>query len=190
MLRGLLLFCARPLLSFTRLFLLLRAPSIARFFVLLRALSAQCCAPFSSFARALCSVFRGFLFFCARSLLSVARFFVLLRASSAPRFLDRLRVPFSVLRGFLFFCARPLLSAPRFLDRLRAPFSVLRGLLFFCAHPLLTSCHIFITLLRYRNLQVTVDCAERGEILADLRKRYGGLLDRVPRQVKRCVTSV
>ena len=126
MLRGLLLFCARPLLSFTRLFLLLRAPSIARFFVLLRALSAQCCAPFSSFARALCSVLRGFLFFCARSLLSVARFFVLLRASSAPRFLDRLRVPFSVLRGFLFFCARPLLarallSVARFVVLLRAP---------------------------------------------------------------------
>ena len=33
--------------------------------------------------------------------------------------------------------------------------------------------------------QVTVECAERGELLANLRKRYADLLDRIPRQVKR-----
>lgn len=32
--------------------------------------------------------------------------------------------------------------------------------------------------------QVTVECAERGELLANLRKRYADLLDRIPRQVK------
>ncbi|EDO47152.1 predicted protein, partial [Nematostella vectensis] len=32
--------------------------------------------------------------------------------------------------------------------------------------------------------QVTVECTERGELLADLRRRYSGLLDRIPRQVK------
>ncbi|KAJ7337274.1 Axonemal dynein light chain domain-containing protein 1 [Desmophyllum pertusum] len=32
--------------------------------------------------------------------------------------------------------------------------------------------------------QVTIECAERGELLANLRKRYGDLLDRIPRQVK------
>jgi len=33
--------------------------------------------------------------------------------------------------------------------------------------------------------QVSVHCVERGELLADLRRRYSNLLDRVPRQVKR-----
>ena len=33
--------------------------------------------------------------------------------------------------------------------------------------------------------QVSVHCVERGELLAELRKRYANLLDRVPRQVKR-----
>lgn len=32
--------------------------------------------------------------------------------------------------------------------------------------------------------QVTVECTERGELLANLRKRYADLLDRIPRQVK------
>ena len=35
--------------------------------------------------------------------------------------------------------------------------------------------------------QVTVECAERGELLANLRKRYADLLDRIPRQVKRYI---
>ena len=33
--------------------------------------------------------------------------------------------------------------------------------------------------------QVSVQCAERGELLAELRKRYANLFDRIPRQVKR-----
>ena len=33
--------------------------------------------------------------------------------------------------------------------------------------------------------QCTVECAERGELLANLRKKYAQLLDRVPRQVMR-----
>lgn len=37
--------------------------------------------------------------------------------------------------------------------------------------------------------QVTVECTERGELLANLRKRYADLLGRIPRQVKRCVTD-
>lgn len=32
--------------------------------------------------------------------------------------------------------------------------------------------------------QVTIECTERGELLANLRKRYSDLLDRIPRQVK------
>jgi len=32
--------------------------------------------------------------------------------------------------------------------------------------------------------QVTVECVERGEVLADLRKRYATLLDKIPRHVK------
>uniref|UniRef100_H3AF91 Axonemal dynein light chain domain containing 1 n=1 Tax=Latimeria chalumnae TaxID=7897 RepID=H3AF91_LATCH len=32
--------------------------------------------------------------------------------------------------------------------------------------------------------QITIDCAERGEILAKLRERYVNLLDRIPRQLK------
>ncbi|KAL5483818.1 hypothetical protein EMCRGX_G020233 [Ephydatia muelleri] len=32
--------------------------------------------------------------------------------------------------------------------------------------------------------QVTVHCAERGELLANLRQRYNNLIDRIPRQVK------
>ncbi len=35
--------------------------------------------------------------------------------------------------------------------------------------------------------QVTVECKERGEILAKLRERYANLLARVPRQIKRSV---
>ena len=35
--------------------------------------------------------------------------------------------------------------------------------------------------------QVSVDCIERGTVLAELRKRYAKMLDRVPRQVKRYV---
>ena len=35
--------------------------------------------------------------------------------------------------------------------------------------------------------QVSVQCVERGELLANIRKRYSNLLDRIPRQVKRCV---
>ena len=37
----------------------------------------------------------------------------------------------------------------------------------------------------YFGFQVTVECSERGELLANLRKRYADLLDRIPRQVKR-----
>ena len=33
--------------------------------------------------------------------------------------------------------------------------------------------------------QVSVQCVERGELLANIRKRYSNLLDRIPRQVKR-----
>ena len=33
--------------------------------------------------------------------------------------------------------------------------------------------------------QVSVECVERGTVLAELRKRYAKMLDRVPRQVKR-----
>ncbi len=33
--------------------------------------------------------------------------------------------------------------------------------------------------------QVSIECVERGELLAELRKRYAKLLDRIPRQVKR-----
>ena len=33
--------------------------------------------------------------------------------------------------------------------------------------------------------QVSVQCVERGELLASIRKRYSNLLDRIPRQVKR-----
>jgi len=33
--------------------------------------------------------------------------------------------------------------------------------------------------------QVSVECIERGTVLAELRKRYAKMLDRVPRQVKR-----
>ena len=33
--------------------------------------------------------------------------------------------------------------------------------------------------------QVSVECVERGELLADLRKRYAKLLDKIPRHVKR-----
>ena len=33
--------------------------------------------------------------------------------------------------------------------------------------------------------QVSIECVERGELLADLRKRYASLLDKVPRHVKR-----
>jgi hypothetical protein len=33
--------------------------------------------------------------------------------------------------------------------------------------------------------QCTIECVERGELLANLRKRYAQLLDRVPRQVMR-----
>lgn len=32
--------------------------------------------------------------------------------------------------------------------------------------------------------QVSVHCMERGELLADIRRRYNNLLDRIPRQVK------
>ena len=32
--------------------------------------------------------------------------------------------------------------------------------------------------------QVTVECKERGEILAKLRERYANLLSRVPREIK------
>ena len=32
--------------------------------------------------------------------------------------------------------------------------------------------------------QTTVECKERGEILAALRQRYANLLDKVPRQVR------
>ena len=32
-----------------------------------------------------------------------------------------------------------------------------------------------------------MECAERGELLANLRQRYSKLLDKVPRQVKRLV---
>ena len=35
--------------------------------------------------------------------------------------------------------------------------------------------------------QVSVQCVERGELLANIRKRYSNLLDRIPRQVKRYV---
>ena len=33
--------------------------------------------------------------------------------------------------------------------------------------------------------QVSVECAERGSVLAELRKRYANMLDRIPKQVKR-----
>lgn len=33
--------------------------------------------------------------------------------------------------------------------------------------------------------QVSVQCVERGELLAELRRRYANLLDRVPRQIKK-----
>ncbi len=33
--------------------------------------------------------------------------------------------------------------------------------------------------------QCTIECSERGELLANLRKRYAQLLNRVPRQVMR-----
>lgn len=32
--------------------------------------------------------------------------------------------------------------------------------------------------------QVTVECKERGEILAKLRERYANLMSRVPREIK------
>lgn len=35
--------------------------------------------------------------------------------------------------------------------------------------------------------QVSIHCVERGELLADLRRRYANLLDRIPRQVRRQV---
>ena len=46
--------------------------------------------------------------------------------------------------------------------------------------PTLNSINIYFSI-----FQVTVECAERGELLANLRKRYADLLDRIPRQVKR-----
>ena len=33
--------------------------------------------------------------------------------------------------------------------------------------------------------QVSVHCIERGQLLAELRRRYANILDRIPRQVKR-----
>lgn len=36
--------------------------------------------------------------------------------------------------------------------------------------------------------QVSVQCVERGELLANIRRRYSNLLDRIPRQVKRYVS--
>ena len=37
---------------------------------------------------------------------------------------------------------------------------------------------------------MTVECTERGELLGNLRKRYADLLDRIPRQVKRCAVNL
>ena len=37
------------------------------------------------------------------------------------------------------------------------------------------------------NLKVTVECKDRGEILAKLRERYASLLSRVPREIKRYI---
>ena len=36
---------------------------------------------------------------------------------------------------------------------------------------------------------MSVQCAERGELLQDIRSRYTQLLDRIPRQVMRSVTA-
>lgn len=38
--------------------------------------------------------------------------------------------------------------------------------------------------------QVSVECIERGTVLAELRKRYAKMLDKVPRQVKRYVWAL
>lgn len=35
--------------------------------------------------------------------------------------------------------------------------------------------------------QTSVDCVERGELLADLRLKYSDLLNKVPQQIKRFV---
>ena len=33
--------------------------------------------------------------------------------------------------------------------------------------------------------QVSVQCIDRGQLLADIRRRYANILDRIPRRVKR-----
>ena len=35
--------------------------------------------------------------------------------------------------------------------------------------------------------QVSVECIERDQLLAELRNRYAHMLDRIPKQVKRCI---
>lgn len=43
--------------------------------------------------------------------------------------------------------------------------------------------------LNFMPMKVSVQCVERGELMAELRRRYSNLLDRIPHQVKRFATT-
>lgn len=52
--------------------------------------------------------------------------------------------------------------------------------------PLKSTCYLYFWKLHTFFLpQSSVECVERGELLAELRERYSNLLNRIPRQVKR-----
>jgi hypothetical protein len=49
----------------------------------------------------------------------------------------------------------------------------------------LKNINLLLTNQTNKQKKVTVECKDRGEVLAKLRERYASLLSRVPREIKR-----